>query len=95
MDKKIVCNDLFELGRLQGVHTGRWENEYDRENSCEDFLSEMTFIAENCGIKYDEELENYREDDDERTYQLQDRMGYVICEKIKEYFINQLLEGEN
>ena len=95
MDKKIVCNDLFELGRLQGVHTGRWENEYDREDSCEDYLSEMISIAKNCEIEYDEELENYRESDNEKTYEIQDHMAYEISEKIKKHFINQLIEEEN
>jgi len=91
MNKQIVIKDLIRISKRQGEHEGRWEeNEYNREEECEDYLSEMMSYADDYGIQYGE-LEEYREFDNEAEFELQEHLGYYLFEELTEKLMNELL----
>lgn len=67
-DIDLLLNDFYEIAHEQGVHTGRWEDEYSQEISSEiwfDFMIEMankynitTYSKEYYYTIYQEALNN-------------------------------------
>lgn len=91
-DKKQLINDLYRIAEIQGEHTGRWSNEFAREDSSEYYLEKMEMYAETYGISYDDNLEHYRYYDEDLLYELQDRLAGKLHELLKDKIIKQLLE---
>ena len=52
----FLLRDIYEIGHEQGVHTGRWEDEYSQEVSSEIWFNYMIDMANKYGIEtYSEE----------------------------------------
>ena len=90
MDKKEVIEDLIELKYYHGYHCGRWENEYDREDSAEEYLKNMKEFADKYNIQYDDDLNHYADEDDWIFYK-QDEMACTIKDKLEEHLTDLLL----
>jgi hypothetical protein len=94
MDKKRVLKDLMDLKYAQGLHSGRWENEYTMDSTAEEYLATMIMFAEEYNIEYDKDLSHYIEDEEyEAECYTMDRMGYVIKEKVQDKLLELLLNG--
>lgn len=61
----LLLNDFYEIAHEQGVHTGRWEDEYYHQESAEIWFDFMIDMAHKYDIKtYSEEYyyEQYEDD---------------------------------
>lgn len=92
-DLTQVLRDLMDIKYQDGLHTGRWEDEYGREYSSTAYLDEMESYAKKYQIYYDDELENYRDEDHENEYQMKDAMGFEIQLILEKKLVNLLLEN--
>lgn len=84
--------DLINLVHLQGVYVGQWMDEYNREEVCDAFLGNMMDFAKDYGIKFDEDLEQYRETKDDKLYELQDRLAYALYVLIRDHIVREILK---
>ena len=83
MERKVALKLLIELENANGVHIGRWMDEFDRDGSSREYLSKMMEIACELKIPFAIDLEDYREFDNDQKYELQDRAAaelYYICQ---------------
>ena len=101
MDIDTLLRDLYEIGHEQGLHTGRWEDEYMQEYSSEIWFEAMIEYANKYGIEtyskeyyydaYKEELDSgeYRKYNvlDEVATDLRDEIIVKIAEEIKSKLI--------
>lgn len=88
-DKIKVLNDLIELSVNRGLHNGRWEDEYNREFSVEEYVRSMKAFADKYDVEYDDNVENYRGEDGIEYDK--DEMGFAICSKVQDKMINIIL----
>lgn len=93
IDKKRVLRDLCDLHYANGLHTGRWEDELAREESCEEYLATMITLAEKYHLNYDKNLENYIEDEDNPEYCTMDTMGFELQQIVEKYLLDIILNG--
>lgn len=64
----LLLNDFYEIAHEQGVHTGRWEDEYSQEISSEIWFDFMINMAHKYDIKtysIEHYFELYEDDLDE------------------------------
>lgn len=87
-----ILKDFSNLHHEEGVHCGKWEDDSAIEESCEDYLTEMIKLADKYDIKYDKNLNSYKEDEDELEYYTKDKMGFELKERV-EYKLLTLLNG--
>lgn len=86
-----VLRDLCDLHYANGLHTGRWEDESAREDSCEEYLATMVSLAEKYHLSYDKNLENYIEDEDNPEYCAMDTMGFELQEIVEKHLLEVLI----
>ena len=86
-----TLRDLCDLHYENGLHTGRWEDEYGREESCEEYLTTMVALAEKYHLSYDKNLENYVEDEDNPEYYAMDTMGFELQEIVEKHLLEILI----
>lgn len=86
-----TLRDLCDLHYANGLHTGRWEDEYGREESCEEYLATMVALAEKYHLNYDKNLENYIEDEDNPEYCAMDTMGFELQEIVEKHLLEILI----
>lgn len=94
MSEKVIhlIWDLINLVHLQGIYVAQWMDEYSREEICEAFLNNMIDFAKDYNIKYNSDLEQYRESKEDEKYELQDRLAYDLYEVIRNHIIRQILK---
>lgn len=105
MDLIDLLNDLYQIGHQQGLHSGRWEDEYYQETSTDIWFQDMIEFAEKYNIKTltaEEYLESdeYKwliEKEDYEEYQVLDEVATDIKDEVKKEIINQIqkLIGKN
>ena len=87
-----LLDDIYELGHAQGLHTGRWEDEYYQEETTMIFFDDMIDFAEKYDIKTyskEEYLESDKykwliEDEDYHDYQVLDEVATDLRDEIRE-----------
>ncbi len=98
MDLMDLLNDLYQIGHQQGLHSGRWEDEYYQETSTDIWFQDMIEFAKKYNIKTltaEEYLESneYKwliEEEDYEEYQVLDEVATDIRDKVKKEIINQI-----
>lgn len=78
MSKLKAIKDLADVNYEQGLFSGRWEDEYAREDCVESYLDSMKKFADEYDIEYSTDLYDYKFDDDEEDYELKEHMGYEL-----------------
>lgn len=84
----VLLNDFYEIAHEQGLHTGRWEDEYSQEESAEMWFDFMISIANKYDIKTHSEehyYEMYQEalDEDEmEEYNVLDEVATDLRDKV-------------
>lgn len=84
----LLLNDFYEIAHEQGLHTGRWEDEYHQEASAEIWFDFMITMAHKYDITtYSEEYyyEMYQEDldnDEMDTYNVLDEVATDLKEEV-------------
>lgn len=86
-----VLKDLCDLHYANGLHTGKWEDEYAQEDSAEEYLATMIALAEKYHLIYDKNLENYIEDEDNPEYYAMDTMGFELQEIVEKHLLEILI----
>lgn len=86
-----ILRDLCYLHYANGLHTGKWEDELAREESCEEYLETMVSLAEEYHLNYDKNLENYIEDKDDPEYKVMDTMGFELQEIVEKHLLEILV----
>ena len=86
-----ILRDLCDLHYANGLHTGKWEDELAREESCEEYLETMVSLAEKYHLIYDKNLENYIEDEDDPEYNAMDTMGLELQEIVEKHLLEILV----
>lgn len=86
-----ILRDLCDLHYANGLHTGRWEDEYAKEESSEEYLATMVALAEKYHLSYDKNLENYIDDEDDPEYMAMDAMGFEIQEIVEKHLLEILV----
>ena len=95
-----LLDDMYELGHAQGLHTGRWEDEYSQEETTKIFFADMIEFAKKYDIKtYTEEeyleSDKYKwliEDEDYHEYQVLDEVATDLKNEIKDKIYNKIKE---
>lgn len=78
MSRLKAIKDLADLNYEQGLFSGRWEDEYCREDCVESYLESMKRFADEYDIEYSTDLDDYKFDDNEADYELKEHMGYEL-----------------
>ena len=87
-----ALKDLCDLHYANGLHTGRWEDEYSMDSSSEEYLSTMKTLADKYRLEYDKDLSNYVEDDEyEAECYTMDRMGFELQEIVEKHLLDILI----
>lgn len=86
-----ILRDLCDLHYANGLHTGKWEDELAREESCEEYLETMVSLAEKYHLSYDKDLENYIDDEDDPEYMAMDTMGFELQEIVERHLLEILV----
>lgn len=86
-----TLRDLCDLHYANGLHTGRWEDELAREDSCEEYLATMVSLADKYHLEYDKNLSNYIEDEDNPEYHAMDNMGFELQELVEKHLLEILI----
>lgn len=95
-----LLDDMYELGHAQGLHTGRWEDEYAQEESTKIFFDDMIEFAKKYDIKTYSKIEylksdEYRyliEDEDYHVYQVLDEVATDLKEEVKKKIYDKIKE---
>lgn len=95
MDKKKALRDICDLYYVQGLHSGRWENELMMDASAEEYLATMVTFAEAYEIEYDKDLSHYIQDEEyEAECYTMDTMGYELFILVEKKLLDIILNGE-
>lgn len=93
--KKAMYNetlrDLCDLHYADGLHTGRWEDEYAREESCKEYLAVMVALAEKYNLIYNENLEDYIINENDPECYAMDNMGSELQEIVEKHLLEILI----
>lgn len=92
--------DMYELGHAQGLHTGRWEDEYSQEETTKIFFADIIEFAKKYDIKTYSKIEylksdKYRyliEDEDYHEYQVLDEVATDLVDEIKDKIYKKIKE---
>lgn len=90
MDISELLRDLYELGKIQGEHNGRWRDEYDREESSSEYLRKVQQMADKYNIKYNDNLDDYTMYDEEEIDYTDDYLGFELLQEIKVYLMKNI-----
>ena len=90
--RKELLDDLYSIGVIQGKFDEGWTNEFIREDVSTTYVLDLMELANEYGIEYDEDMENYREHNYDGIENLQDYMGNSIKEKIIKEIYDRLGE---
>lgn len=86
-----VLKDLCDLHYANGLHTGKWEDEYAQEDSAEEYLDTMVALAEKYHLTYNKNIEDYVDYEDDPEYYAVDAMGFEIQEIVEKHLLEILL----
>lgn len=95
-----LLDDIYEIGHAQGLHTGRWEDEYFQEETTMIFFEDMIEFAKKYNIEtYSKEeyleSEEYKwliEDEDYHEYQVLDEVATDLRNEIKKKIYKKIEE---
>lgn len=80
-------NDLYRIGVIQGEHNINWTDEYNLLEHSKNYYKKIKTIADEYSVDFDSKLEDYREDSDDKEYNLWDRLAFDLSEKLKEHIL--------
>lgn len=80
-------NDLYRIGVIQGEHNINWADEYNLLEHSKNYYKKIKTIADEYSVDFDSKLEDYREDSDDKEYNLWDRLAFDLSEKLKEHIL--------
>ena len=87
-----LLNDLVHIVHAHGIYVGKWEDEYNRESSVESFLNLMKDYADEYNLRYDKDLEHYREFEEDGKVELYDRLSYEIYTSLINHIKKRILK---
>ena len=93
-DVKKVLYDFGQMQYESGLASGRWEaNEYTHDETSDIYLSAMQGYAKDYQIDYDNNLESYKEEDDEDECMTKDNMAFHIQYLVEKKMIDIILKN--
>lgn len=72
---------------IQGEHNINWTDEYNLLEHSKNYYKKIKTIADEYSVDFDSKLEDYREDSDDKEYNLWDRLAFDLSEKLKEHIL--------
>ena len=91
-----ILKDFGEINYIQGYHTGRWDDEYNRLETVKEYWNDLKEFADKYNIEYSSDINNddimieFENTDDEEIYRM-DNMGFGIKRSLDKLLIEKII----